>query len=334
MENKPIALVTGGAGFIGSNIARALVNAGYSVVISDWLGLHEKWKNLQDVVFHDIINPDRLPIWLAENGDHVAAIIHMGAISATTERDVDLIVERNVRLSIDLWSFATARQIPFIYASSAATYGDGNLGFVDSEDMQDLLGLRPLNPYGWSKLAVDRRFVSDVREGRPHPPQWAGLRFFNVYGPHEAHKNDMRSVVNKMFPVVQRGETVSLFKSHRADYADGGQLRDFIHVDDCVAVVLWLLRMPSVSGIFNVGTGVARSFRELAEATFSAAGAEVKIVYNDMPVHIRDRYQYYTQADMSKLRRHGFNGEFMSLEAGVGAYVAAMTETRDLYDEQ
>jgi ADP-L-glycero-D-manno-heptose 6-epimerase len=320
--------VTGGAGFIGSNVAHSLARDGYRVVIVDWLGSDDKWQNLQDFTFRDIIMPEVIRPWLEENGRDVAAIVHMGAISATTERDVDLIVQSNIRLSLDLWDITTKRGIPFIYASSAATYGDGALGFTDSEDGDALQALRPLNPYGWSKLAVDRIIAAEIRAGAATPPQWAGLRFFNVYGPNEDHKGEMRSVVNKIFPDVMAGKPVMLFKSHRNEYEDGGQLRDFIHVDDCVNVIRWLLNMPKVSGIFNVGTGQARAFRELAEATFTAGGQPVNIVYRDMPESIRERYQYFTQADMSKLRGFGYNAPFLSLEDGVASYVETALKPR------
>jgi len=318
-------LVTGGAGFIGSNLARALAADGWRVVIADWLGSAGKWKNIAAIALDDILRPEATLAWLEAHHGRVEAIVHMGAISATTETDVDLIVERNIRATLDLWALSAVRGIRFVYASSAATYGGGEHGFVDDEAAEHLARLRPLNAYGWSKLMVDRRVLADVAAGRPTPPQWAGLKFFNVYGPFEAHKDDMRSVVHKVFPVAAAGETVTLFKSHDPAYPDGGQLRDFIHVEDCVGVVRWLLGSPSVSGLFNVGTGRARSFADLATAVFTALGREPKIEYVDMPERIRNSYQYFTEADLGKLRRAGYNADFLSLEEGVARYVAHLT---------
>jgi ADP-L-glycero-D-manno-heptose 6-epimerase len=322
---KDTVLVTGAAGFIGSNIARALVADGYGVVVSDWFGQGRKWRNLIDAELRDAIRPDAMVEWLDRSGSELSAVVHMGAISSTTEVDVDLIVERNIRCTIDLWTFAARRGIPFIYASSAAVYGDGQHGFVDDTTPEACDRLRPLNAYGWSKLVVDKRILADAAQGRPCPPQWAGLRFFNVYGPREDHKGDMRSVVNKIFPDVRDGKGISLFKSHRPDYRDGEQLRDFVHVDDCVAVVRWLLSKPMVSGIFNCGTGNARSFKDLASAVFTALRQDPRISYNDMPPSLRKAYQYHTEADLTKLRAAGFDGQFLSLERGIAHYVEWMS---------
>lgn len=320
-DGRDTILVTGGAGFIGSNMARALAADGWRIVVSDWFGTGRKWLNVADVLLDDAILPEATLAWLEQNHRRVEAIVHMGAISATTEQDVDLIVERNIRATLDLWALSTRHGIRLIYASSAATYGDGKDGFVDEQDPAHLAKLRPLNAYGWSKLAVDRRIMDDVRAGRPAPPQWAGLKFFNVYGPFEAHKDDMRSVIHKIYPTAAAGEAVTLFRSHDPNYVDGGQLRDFVHVADCVDVARWLIGSPGVSGIFNVGTGKARSFADLARAVFKAAGREPVIHYVDMPERIRNAYQYFTEADMTKLRRAGYNADFRSLEDGIQSYV-------------
>jgi ADP-L-glycero-D-manno-heptose 6-epimerase len=245
----------------------------------------------------------------------------MGAISSTTEPDVDLIIETNLRLSSSLWGWCAGTGTRFIYASSGATYGDGSEGFDDDPSPEAMAGLRPLNAYGWSKHLFDRRVIRAVREERVVPPQWAGLKFFNVYGPNEYHKGGMQSVVSQKFAAAAAGEPVTLFRSHRDDVEDGGQLRDFIFVDDCVQVVLWLLDNPDVSGIFNVGTGTARSFRELAEALIAAVGSASPIEYIDTPEAIRPNYQYYTCARMERLREAGYDRPFTSLENGVTAYV-------------
>ena len=316
-----LILVTGAAGFIGSNVARMLAEDGARVVACDWFEHGAKWTNLQDALLHDVIRPEALAKWLHDLREPLLAIVHMGAVSATTETDVDLIVERNIRATLNLWTYATERQARFVYASSAATYGDGAQGFVDDDSPEALARLKPLNAYGWSKHVVDRRLVDDVRRGRPTPPQWAGLKFFNVFGPGEAHKGSMRSVVHQVYPAASRGETVSLFKSNNPGYADGGQLRDFIYVADCCAVIRNMLRAPQLSGIYNVGTGEARSFDDLARAVFAAADQPAAIAYRDMPESLRGRYQYFTQADTTKLRAAGLAPNFHSLEDGVAAYV-------------
>jgi ADP-L-glycero-D-manno-heptose 6-epimerase len=245
----------------------------------------------------------------------------MGAISSTIEKDVDKFVATNIRLSLDLWNWCAGNAARLIYASSAATYGDGSAGFSDEQSPAALAALRPLNPYGWSKHVVDRRVVDDVTRGRAAPRQWAGLKFFNVYGPNETHKGVMQSLVSKIYPAVQAGETVTLFKSHNANYPDGGQLRDFTYVKDCVAVVSWLLGHPETSGLFNVGTGTARSFLDLVRAVGNTLGCAPNIRYIDTPDELRAQYQYFTCADITKLRRAGFNASFYSLEDGVRDYI-------------
>lgn len=314
-------LVTGVAGFIGANVARSLSRAGSRVVGCDRLGQGRKWRNLVDIGLHDIVTPEALPDWLAQHGAGLGGIVHMGAISATTETDVDLIVRENVRATLDLWDFSTSAAVPLIYASSGAVYGDGALGFDDVADSTALSLLRPMNAYGWSKLFVDRRIAADAARGKT-PPRWAGLRFFNVYGPGEDHKGDMRSVVAKLVPRILDGEPARLFRSYRADVPDGGQQRDFVHVDDVVAVILWLLDSPDArSGIYNVGTGEARTWRDLALAVFAALSREPAIEYVDMPETLRPTYQYFTQARTDRLRAAGWNAPFRSLEDGVRAFV-------------
>jgi ADP-L-glycero-D-manno-heptose 6-epimerase len=325
-------IVTGGAGFIGSNIVATMrERRGDALVVADWLDSGEKWRNLAKTAIDDVVSPDDLPAYLARNGNGLRAIVHMGANSSTTERDVDLLVRRNIAATAALWDWCTEHQVPFIYASSAATYGDGEVGFDDDMSIDCLAKLRPLNAYGWSKHVSDTRIARRVAQGAKRPPQWLGLKFFNVYGANEAHKGDMKSVVAKIFPKAAAGETVELFRSHRSDYEDGGQLRDFIYVKDCAEIVSWALDNPSVSGLFNVGTAKARSFRDLATATFAALNLPPRIRYIDTPEVIREKYQYFTQARMERLRAAGYQKPFTALEDGVFDYVQHYLATDDPY---
>ena len=323
-------LVTGGAGFIGSNIVAALNDAGRAdVVVCDLLGDEGKWRNLAKRQLADIVPPGELLNWL--DGRSLDAIIHMGAISETTATDGDLVIETNFRLPMRLLDWCTARATPFIYASSAATYGDGAQGFCDDQTLSALGALRPMNLYGWSKQLFDMAVAERASRREKLPPQWAGLKFFNVFGPNEYHKGTMMSVLARRFDDIRAGHVVELFKSHRSDIADGDQKRDFIYVDDAVRVVMWLLSTRSVSGIFNVGTGRARSFRDLILAAYAALGTAPNIRYVDMPPSIRDSYQYFTQSDAGRLQRAGYNGGFTALEEAVGHYVGGFLDRADRY---
>jgi ADP-L-glycero-D-manno-heptose 6-epimerase len=323
-------LVTGGAGFIGSNVVASLNEAGRSdIVVNDILGSDGKWHNLRKRRLADLVPPDELFAWL--DGRKLDAVIHLGAISDTTASDGELVIATNFRLSLRLLDWCAETRTPFIYASSAATYGDGAEGFVDDWQGDGLRPLRPLNLYGWSKHLFDQALVERHAKREKLPPQWAGLKFFNVYGPNEYHKGEMMSLVAKRFADVKAGKPIRLFKSHRDGIADGAQRRDFIYVDDAVAVVRWLMQTPSVSGIFNVGTGQARSFRELMLAMFAALGKAPNIEYIDMPVAIRDQYQYFTQASVENLRKAGYNAGFTPLDEAVNRYVRSYLDQPDRY---
>ncbi len=323
-------LVTGGAGFIGSNVVASLNETGRTdVVVNDFLGNEGKWRNLGKRQLADVVAPADLLRWL--DGRKLDAVIHMGAISSTTVTDGDAVIENNFKLSLRLFDWCAATRTPFIYASSAATFGDGGAGFSDDYSLGALKKLKPMNLYGWSKHIFDLAVIERVARLEPVPPQWAGLKFFNVFGANEYHKGEMMSLVAKRFDEASAGNTVRLFKSHRPGIADGEQKRDFIYVEDAVAVVRWLLASPKVSGIFNVGTGKARSFRDLIAAMFAALGREPAIEYIDMPAEIRDSYQYFTQAETGNLRRAGYNATFTPLEDAVRHYVTTYLDRADRY---
>jgi ADP-L-glycero-D-manno-heptose 6-epimerase len=323
-------LVTGGAGFIGSNVVASLNEAGrHDVVVSDWLGSDGKWRNLGKRQLADMVAPQDLSGWL--EGRKLEAVIHLGAISSTTVTDGDAVMDNNFRLSLTLLDWCTATRTPFIYASSAATYGNGEHGFADAWSHAELRRLKPMNLYGWSKHLFDLALVDRVERKEKLPPQWAGLKFFNVFGPNEYHKGTMMSLVAKTFDDAKAGKPIRLFKSHREGIADGDQRRDFIYVEDAVAVVRFLLETPTVSGIFNVGTGRARSFKDLITAMYAALGRKPNIEYVDMPVEIRGSYQYFTESEVANLQRAGYNAGFMALEDSVRRYVTQFLDQEDRY---
>jgi ADP-L-glycero-D-manno-heptose 6-epimerase len=324
-------LVTGGAGFIGSNVVASLNEAGASdIVVNDLLGNDDvKWRNLAKHRIADLVPPAELAGWL--DSRKLDAVIHMGAISDTTATDGDLVMENNFRLSLRLLDWCTVSRTPFVYASSAATYGDGAQGFDDGWSPGELRKLEPMNLYGWSKHLFDLALAERYVKKEKLPPHWAGLKFFNVYGPNEYHKGHMMSVLAKVFDEANAGKPVKLFKSHRDGIADGDQRRDFIYVDDAVAVLRWLIDTTSVNGIFNVGTGKAESFRDMIGAMFKALGRVPNIDYIDMPETIRGQYQYFTQASVENLRRAGYNADFTPLETAVGKYVTGYLDCADRY---
>ena len=308
-------IVTGGAGFIGSCIVRELNDEGIEdIVIVDNIGSTDKWMNMRNKKYIKYVHKSQflneLPTYKG-----VTAIIHMGAQSSTTERDFDYLWNNNFEYTKALWNYCAEKQISFIYASSAATYGDGSCGFDDESDIDLLM---PLNGYGYSKQIFDQWIK---HQAKSFPAQYAGLKFFNVYGPNEYFKGSMASMIFHGYRQIQESGKIKLFKSFNPEYTDGGQLRDFVYVKDVCKVIKWLLKNRSVSGLFNVGTGRAQSFAELAVATFDALGLEPNIVYIDMPEHLKEKYQYYTKAEISKLRTAGYQEEFMDLQSGARDYV-------------
>jgi ADP-L-glycero-D-manno-heptose 6-epimerase len=324
-------LLTGAAGFIGSNMLARLNQAGETeIVICDALGEAGKWRNLARHEFAEHLPIEGLLPWL-ERSPPLQAVIHLGANSDTTATDGDAVMRDNFACSLALWRFCARHGIPFIYASSAATYGDGAQGFRDADDPAALAALRPLNLYGWSKHLFDRRVARLARGAEAAPPRWYGLKFFNVYGPNEYHKAHMVSPVLTITETVLAGGQARLFASDRADIADGGQSRDFVHVDDVCDVMLWLLRSEAPSGLYNLGSGHARSFADLARAVYAALGRPPEITYFPMPEKLRGRYQYWTEADLGKLRAAGYNQPMTGLEDGVARYVQGFLTREDRY---
>ncbi|CAN5370165.1 ADP-glyceromanno-heptose 6-epimerase [soil metagenome] len=309
-------VITGAAGFIGSCVAERLYAEGkYTLLLVDDFEREDKLPNLAVLKQQNRMHRNEFLDWLSDSVSKVEMIIHLGARTDTTEFNTAIFDELNLNYSKALWQLCTQRRIPLIYASSAATYGLGELGFDD--DHRLIPSLKPLNPYGQSKQDFDVWALKQTEQ----PPFWAGLKFFNVYGPHESHKGRMASVVFHAYKQIKETGQMTLFRSHNAEYKDGEQLRDFIYVSDLVDVILWLMDNKPASAIYNLGPGKARTFIDLTKATFEAMGLEMQINFRDTPEDIRDKYQYFTQARMNKLRMAGYKAPFKSLEEGVSLYV-------------
>lgn len=328
---KDLILVTGGAGFIGSNILAGLEADGWRLAALDHAPSPEKARNYAKRKALRFLLPHELQDFLQQERGTLAAIVHMGAISDTTASDAALIEKTNVTLSQELWAFAAEVQVPFIYASSASTYGDGAEGFEDSNELSYLERLKPLNLYGRSKHRFDLWAIGETLAGRRRPLQWAGLKFFNVYGPNEWHKGPQQSVAAQLFRQLSEKGSMRLFQSHREGYEHGGQKRDFVWVGDCVAVVRWLLQNPGAQGLFNVGSGKAESFKSVAEAVAAALGQPAKIDYIPMPEALRQHYQYFTEAPLGRLRAAGFSAATAALSQGVASYVTDFLAKEDPY---
>lgn len=309
-------VVTGAAGFIGSCLTQGLLDQGYNdLVIVDDFSKTEKDANHLNKQVTQRVARNQFASWLAENQNQVQFVFHLGARTDTTEFNYDIFQELNVDYSKEIWNICADNGIPLVYASSAATYGLGDKGYLDSHDIVN--DLEPLNPYGVSKNEFDKWVLTQEK----FPPFWAGLKFFNVYGPNEYHKGRMASVIFHAFNQIQKNGSVKLFRSHRDDYEDGKQLRDFIYVKDLVAVCIFLMENRQHSGIYNLGTGASRSFLDLAKAVFAALELPEDIGFIDTPADIRDKYQYFTEAKMGKLRDAGYEAPFTTLEEGVSDYV-------------
>lgn len=309
-------VVTGAAGFIGSCMVGFLNRAGFeNIVVVDDFSRADKIPNLEQKKFSFRVERDQFFDWLKKTDAPVDFFIHLGARTDTTEFDYTIHERLNVQYSKAVWQYCIEKKIPLVYASSAATYGSGEFGYSDDHDLTEKL--HPLNPYGVSKNEFDKWALKQDTT----PPRWYGLKFFNVYGPNEYHKGRMASVIFHSFHQVRKNGFVNLFRSHRPDFADGQQLRDFIYVMDVVKVCAWFMDAYPVSGLYNLGTGKARSFYDLAASTFNGLDLDADIRFIDMPEDIRDKYQYFTEADMRKLTEAGYRNKFHSLEEGVVDYV-------------
>jgi ADP-L-glycero-D-manno-heptose 6-epimerase len=326
MDKHKVILLTGAAGFIGSYLLGYLNKKGFSnIIIADDFSEEDKWFNFDSKQFIAKVEREQLFEWLKKEQPQIDFVFHLGARTDTTEFDYSVHEKLNVQYSKSIWNYCADKNIPLVYASSAATYGNGDLGYKDDHELVEKL--QPLNPYGISKNEFDKWALKQAAQ----PPFWAGLKFFNVYGPNEYHKGRMASVIFHSFNQVKSTGKVKLFRSHKPDFKDGQQLRDFIYVEDVARVCYWLMENPVASGLYNLGTGKARTFEDLVKATFTAMSREPVIEYIDMPEDIRDKYQYFTEADMTKLRSTGYEEKFFSLEDGVADYVKKYLLKKEYY---
>ncbi len=326
MDKHKVILLTGAAGFIGSYLLGYLNKKGFSnIIIADDFSEEDKWFNFDSKQFIAKVEREQLFEWLKKEQPQIDFVFHLGARTDTTEFDYSVHEKLNVQYSKSIWNYCADKNIPLVYASSAATYGNGDLGYNDDHEIVEKL--QPLNPYGISKNEFDKWALKQAAQ----PPFWAGLKFFNVYGPNEYHKGRMASVIFHSFNQVKSTGKVKLFRSHKPDFKDGQQLRDFIYVEDVARVCYWLMENPVASGLYNLGTGKARTFEDLVKATFTAMSREPVIEYIDMPEDIRDKYQYFTEADMTKLRSTGYEEKFYSLEDGVADYVKKYLLKKEYY---
>lgn len=321
-------IITGGCGFIGSNLVKALEELDFEeICVVDRFSVI-KQKNLSKRKKIKKIIPEELEKFLIKNRKKISLFIHLGAKSSTTESNSRIVLDNNINLSMFIWNWCSENNKRLIYASSAATYGDGKNGFKDLQTKNYLSNLEPLNLYGWSKHITDKVFLNQKDK---RPVQWVGLKFFNVFGPHEYHKGNMQSVIYKIYKKIMNNEKVELFKSHKREYEDGEQVRDFIYIKDVVHIIIWFIENKKINGIFNVGSGKSRSFNALANAVFKFSNKEKKVSYVNTPTFLREKYQYYTQADMKKIYKAGYQNKFFSLEEGIEDYITKILMQKDSY---
>ncbi|HEV8271875.1 MAG TPA: ADP-glyceromanno-heptose 6-epimerase [Chitinophagaceae bacterium] len=326
MDRNSVILVTGAAGFIGSCMVGYLNRKGYhNIIIVDEFDDENKKHNYEDKKIITRVDRNELFNWLSNHPMQIDFIFHLGARTDTTEFDYTVLEKLNVDYSKKIWDYCVKKNIPLVYASSAATYGDGELGYKDDHELP--YKLNPLNPYGKSKNEFDKWVLKEKKQ----PPFWAGLKFFNVYGPNEYHKERMASVLFHSFNQIKSTGKVKLFKSHKPEYKDGEQLRDFVYVKDVVDICYWLMNEKPASGLYNLGTGKARTFKDLVTAIFKSLDKDPVIEFIDTPIDIRDKYQYFTEADMTKFRNAGYKEDFYSLEEGVETYVKNFLTDKKYY---
>lgn len=324
-------IITGGVGFIGSQVLAALEEVENNIAVVDVFGSDDKWRNVSKRRTTTFISPDSIFAFLEKHKKAIRLVLHFGGISSTMEKNVDIIVKNNINLSIDLYEYCIDNKIRFIYASSAATYGNGNNGLLDRDDVEYLDDLRPLNAYGWSKHCIDKHVWSTDNRKQSQKNGVVALKFFNVYGPNEYHKGNQCSVIYSFYNQLKKGNTLQLFKSYKPEFNNGEQCRDFVWIQDCVDVVLWMIKHPTVSGIYNVGSGTPRTFNDVANIISSVLKKEGTIEYVEMPEGLKEQYQYHTQANISKLRSVGYNLPMTSLEDGISFYIKDYLNTYDRY---
>ena len=324
-------IVTGAAGFIASNLLCDFNETGYTdLLLIDDLCDGNKWKNIAKLKFFDLIDYNQDILSELSKYSNIEIVYHLGANSSTLASDAKSVFETNFKSSKFWWEWCTENNVPLVYASSAATYGDGSAGFSDTLTLHEMDRLKPLNLYGWTKHQFDKWALERSDQGYC-PPSWCGLKFFNVFGPNEYHKGEMRSVMAKNYHLVCENQPIGLFKSYRAEYKHGEQCRDFIYVKDCSRITRWLGERNGVNGLFNVGTGNARTFLDVGNGISAAAGVEASIEFIDMPEVLKEKYQYHTQADMKKLQEAGYNGPYTPLESALDDYVQNYLAMRDAY---
>ena len=315
-------IVTGGAGFIGSNLVNELCKYNYNVVVCDYKEVIKKQYFSHFNLIKDFVEPAKLKGFICSN--KIDMIFHLGAISSTIFKNNNILWLNNTIFSINLWRLCSEKNIRLIYASSAATYGDGKVGFKDLQDYNYIKSLNPLNVYGWTKQQADVRKLFLHKYLKISPPQWIGIKFFNVYGENETHKGQMKSVILKTYEEILENHQTSLFKSHNKNYKDGEQKRDFIYIKDCIKVLLWFMDNKNISGIYNLGTGQSRTFFDLVYIVYKEMNKNLNLKFINMPDNIRKQYQYETKADLSNIRKIGYKDSFFSLEEGIKNYIKSL----------
>lgn len=324
-------VITGGAGFLGSNLAAGIEERGMGeITVVDRFEKDNRWRNIAKRSLREIVFPENVFEYLDRHAGRIDAVLHINYTGFDPEDNVDALIDDRIHLTWRLWSWCAHHQVPFVYDSTAGVYGDGSLGFKDDDTAAGLAKLRPLSAAAWTKLFLDRKIIDTINRGENTPPQWIGLRCFNLYGPNEYHSTRHQSVVPRIFNAAKNGKLFPLFKSENPAYKDGEQMRDFMWIDDTVDVILWLLQHPEISGLFNIGTGQARTYADVLRAVYTAVGEKPEMDFMDLPAEIKGQYQYFTQADIQKLRAAGYTKPFTSLEEGVAKYIKYL-ESDDPY---